>query len=140
MLTLEGRRLAMVQQYLPAVREGDKRVLLLGGEILGAILRVPRADDLRSNIHVGGRVEPCAVTAEEQAMVKDLAPRLAQDGLHFVGLDIIGGKLTEVNVTSPTGIQQLSAHVGKDMSERVIVWVERHASDYRPELRSIPAL
>ena len=88
--------------------------------------------------HAGGRVEPCDVTAHERATVADMAPRLAADGLFFVGLDFIGGRLTEVNVTSPTGIQELSRHVGKDVAERVIVWVERQAGDYRPELRSIP--
>jgi glutathione synthase len=139
-LTLEGRRFAMVQQFIPAVREGDKRVLLLEGQILGAILRVPRADDLRSNIHVGGRVEPCEVTPEERALIADIAPRLVADGLWFVGLDLIGGRLTEVNVTSPTGIQELSRHVGRDVSDSVIQWIERRASDYRPALRSIPAI
>ena len=89
-ITEEGRRVAMVQEYLPAVRQGDKRVLLLEGQILGAINRVPRADDLRSNIHVGGRVERCEVTEAERAMVADIAPKLAADGLIFVGLDIIG--------------------------------------------------
>ena len=71
-----ARRLAMVQEYLPDVRTGDKRVLLLDGEILGAINRVPRADDFRSNIHVGGSVEPYQLTKEERAMVADIAPRL----------------------------------------------------------------
>jgi glutathione synthase len=138
LLTKEGRELVMVQEYLPAVREGDKRVLVLDGELLGAINRVPREDDVRSNIHVGGRVEPYELTEGERAIVRDVAPRLAQDGLWFVGLDMIGGKLTEVNVTSPTGIQELSRHVGKDVAEKVIVWVEKRATDYRPELRSIP--
>ena len=82
----------MVQEYLPAVRAGDKRVLLLEGTILGAINRVARDDDVRSNIHAGGRVEPCEVTAEERAIVSDMAPRLAADGLVFVGLDFIGGQ------------------------------------------------
>ena len=127
-LTYEGKRLAMVQQYVPQVREGDKRVLLLEGELLGAILRVPRADDLRSNIHVGGRVEPTELTKDEQALVRDIAPRLKQDGLHFVGLDVIGGKLTEVNVTSPTGIQQMTRFDGVDYAGRVIEWVEKRAS------------
>ena len=127
-ITQEGRRHAMVQEYLPAVRAGDKRVLLLDGEILGAINRVPREDDVRSNIHAGGRVEPCSVTAQERAVVADMTERLAKDGLVFVGLDFIGGKLTEVNVTSPTGIQELSRHVGHDVAERVIVWIERHAT------------
>ena len=87
LLTSEGRRFAMVQEYLPAVREGDKRVLLLDGHILGAINRVPRSDDLRANIHVGGRVDPAEVTAPEQALVAAIAPRLLRDGLVFVGLD-----------------------------------------------------
>jgi glutathione synthase len=127
-ITHEGTRHAMVQEYLPSVRAGDKRVLLLDGEILGAINRVPREDDVRSNIHAGGRVDPCVVTAHERAVVADMAARLARDGLVFVGLDFIGEKLTEVNVTSPTGIQELSRHVGHDVAERVIVWIERHAS------------
>jgi glutathione synthase len=125
-ITREGTRHAMVQEYLEAVRAGDKRVLLLDGEVLGGINRVAREDDVRSNIHVGGRVEACEVTAGERDVVAHIAPRLAADGLVFVGLDFIGGKLTEVNVTSPTGIQELSRHVGRDVAERVIGWVERH--------------
>ncbi|MGH7293890.1 MAG: glutathione synthase [Polyangiaceae bacterium] len=137
-VTHDGTVHAMVQEFLPAVRAGDKRVLLLEGKVLGAINRIPREDDVRSNIHVGGRVEPCDVTAAERAVVADMAPRLAEDGLVFVGLDFIGGKLTEVNVTSPTGIQELSRHTGRDVADEVIGWVERHASDYRPSLTSIP--
>ncbi|MEO7113417.1 MAG: glutathione synthase, partial [Polyangiaceae bacterium] len=117
--------LAMVQEYLPAVKKGDKRVLLLDGQVLGGILRVPRADDLRSNIHVGGTVKPCEVTPEERAIVSDIAPRLKKDGLIFVGLDMIGGRLTEVNVTSPTGVQELSRHIQRDVAEDVIGWTER---------------
>jgi glutathione synthase len=128
-ITQEGTRLAMVQEYLEAVRAGDKRVLLLDGEVLGGINRVAREDDVRSNIHVGGRVEPCEVTAQEREVIADMTPRLAQDGLVFVGLDFIGGKLTEVNVTSPTGIQELSRHLGRDVAERVIGWVERRAAE-----------
>ena len=128
MLTLEGRRLAMVQQFLPAVTAGDKRVLLMGDRILGGINRISRSDDFRSNIHVGGRVEPIDVTAEERKLIAAIAPKLAADGLYFVGLDLIGGKLTEVNVTSPTGIQELSAHLGRDVASDVITWVETHAT------------
>jgi glutathione synthase len=137
-ITRDGRQHAMVQEYLPAVRDGDKRVLLLAGEILGAINRIAREDDVRSNIHAGGRVEPCEVTSSERAVVAAMAPRLAQDGLVFVGLDFIGSKLTEVNVTSPTGIQELSRHAGRDVAERVIEWIERRAADSRPTLGSIP--
>jgi glutathione synthase len=110
------------------VRAGDKRVLLLDGEVLGGINRVPREDDVRSNIHVGGRVEACDVTPHERAVVADLAPRLKADGLVFVGLDFIGGRLTEVNVTSPTGIQELSRHLARDAAESVVDWVVRHAA------------
>jgi glutathione synthase len=127
-ITREGTRHAMVQEYLAAVRSGDKRVLLLEGEILGAINRVPREDDVRSNIHAGGRVEPCDVTSAERAIIADMAPRLSSDGLVFVGLDFIGEKLTEVNVTSPTGIQELSRHLGRDVAEDVIAWIERRAT------------
>ena len=123
-LTFEGTRLAMVQEFLPDVTTGDKRILLLDGEPLGAILRVPRSDDLRSNIHVGGSVVPAELTEKEKALVADIAPRLRADGLVFVGLDVIGERLTEVNVTSPTGIQELGRFTGTKPSERVIRWVE----------------
>ncbi len=122
---MEGERLAMVQAFLPEVTVGDKRVLLLDGEPLGAILRVPRKDDIRSNIHAGGSVVPTDLTARELALVKSIAPRLRKDGLFFVGLDVIGEHLTEVNVTSPTGIQELSRFVGADKSETVIAWAEK---------------
>ncbi|MBL0194223.1 MAG: glutathione synthase [Myxococcales bacterium] len=134
LLTSEGRKLVMAQEFLPAVTAGDKRVLLLDGEVLGAINRVPQGDDIRSNIHVGGRVEPCEVTEAERAIVADIAPRLRADGLVFVGLDLIGGRLTEVNVTSPTGIQELSRHRGEDVATRVIEWAERKALELHPSL------
>lgn len=139
-LTQDGQHLAMVQEYLPAVTAGDKRVLLLDGEVLGAINRVALSTDFRSNIHVGGRVEPCEVTPEERSIIADIAPRLRQDGLFFVGLDFIGGKITEINVTSPTGIQELSRHRGEDMAARVIRWAEQRASDLRPSHPSSPVL
>ncbi len=137
-ITREGMRYAMVQEYLPAVRAGDKRVLVLDGEILGAINRIAREDDVRSNIHAGGRVEACDVTESERKIIAEMAPRLAADGLFFVGLDFIGGKLTEVNVTSPTGIQELSRHVGREVADRVITWIERRIANDRPVLGSIP--
>jgi glutathione synthase len=139
-LTQDGQQLAMVQEYLPAVTAGDKRVLLLNGDVLGAINRVAHGADFRSNIHVGGRVEPCEVTPEELAVIRDIAPRLRQDGLFFVGLDFIGGKITEINVTSPTGIQELSRHRGEDMALKVVQWVEGRTNDLRPSHASIPVL
>jgi glutathione synthase len=124
LLTGEGNRLVMVQQYLPAVREGDKRVLVLDGEVLGAVLRVPREDDLRANIHVGGSVVASELTARERELVAAIGPKLRADGLYFVGLDLIGELLTEVNVTSPTGIQELGRLTGTRPEDRVIAWLE----------------
>jgi glutathione synthase len=130
-ITMEGKRLAMVQEYQPAVRQGDKRILLLDGEPLGAILRVPREDDVRANIHAGGQVQACELTAREREMVKAVAPKLRQHGLWFVGLDVIGEKLIEVNVTSPTGIQELGRHQNTRPEEAVIAWVEQRAFSAR---------
>jgi glutathione synthase len=124
-LTHEGASQAMVQQFQAGISEGDKRVLLLGGELLGAILRVPRADDIRANIHVGGSVQGTELTAEEQRLVRALGPELERAGLHFVGLDLIGGKLIEVNVTSPTGVQELGRLTGTRPEEKMIEWLER---------------
>lgn len=126
-VTRGGRQLAMAQRFLPAVQKGDKRILLIDGEPLGAIMRVPQGGDLRSNIHVGGRVEATELDEDDLRIVRTLAPRLRADGLYFVGLDVIGGKLTEVNVTSPTGIQQLSRLSGLNQEARVIDWLEQRA-------------
>jgi glutathione synthase len=128
MLTSEGAQLAMVQEYLPAVRQGDKRVLLLDGRLLGAILRVPRADDLRANIHAGGTVQASSLTAREQSLVEAVGPKLREMGLYFVGLDLIGERLTEVNVTSPTGIQELGRLTGTTPEAEVIRWIEARVS------------
>jgi glutathione synthase len=127
LLTAEGRRLAMVQEFQPQVVQGDKRVLLLDGQVLGTIRRVPRSGDIRANIHVGGRVEHTDLTADEQAMVRTIGERLRRVGLWFVGLDLINGKLIEINVTSPTGIQELGRLTNSVPEDRVIAWVEERA-------------
>jgi glutathione synthase len=128
LLTLEGKKLAMVQQFLPEVFEGDKRVLMLDGQVLGAIRRVPRADDIRANIHVGGQVEAVALTANELALARTVGAKLSELGLWFVGLDLIGERLIEVNVTSPTGIQELGRLSGTQPELQVIEWVEKRAA------------
>lgn len=128
LLTREGRDQALVQEYQNAVRQGDKRVLVLDGEPLGTILRVPRSDDFRANIHVGGRVEATELTGVESKLVADIAPILRKHGLWFVGLDLIGERLIEINVTSPTGIQELGRLTHTDPEDRVIAWVERTAT------------
>jgi glutathione synthase len=119
-VTGNGTRNAIVQQYVPDVVKGDKRILLLEGEPLGGILRVPQTDDVRSNIHVGGSVVPTELTPRDREICAAVGPRLRADGLFFVGIDVIGGYLTEVNVTSPTGIQQMSRLNGENLSGRVI--------------------
>lgn len=123
--TDEGRRTIMAQRYIPEVRVGDKRLIVLDGEPLGAVLRVPRHDDTRSNIHVGGTVEKAEVTNRDREIVATLAPRLKQDGLYFVGLDIIGDWLTEVNVTSPTGVQEINNLDDACLEADVIDFVEQ---------------
>ena len=123
-VTHVGKRVAMVQEFLPEVVQGDKRILLLEGEPLGAIMRVPRKDDVRSNIHVGGSVEAATLDEADLRIIAAVREKLRQDGLFFVGLDVIGGKLTEVNVTSPTGIQQMSRLMNANLSARVIDWIE----------------
>lgn len=127
LLTAEGSRLAMVQEFQPTVTQGDKRVLLLDGKLLGVIRRVPPQGDIRANIHVGGQVVGTELTEQEQQLVDDIGPSLSEAGLFFVGLDLIGGKLIEVNVTSPTGIQELGRLTGTDPSGTVIDWVEERA-------------
>jgi glutathione synthase len=130
-MTKEGQELVLVQEYEPAVRVGDKRVLVLDGRLLGAILRVPRQDDLRANIHAGGRVDATTLTPGEERVVSVMGPKLREAGLYFVGLDLIGEKLIEVNVTSPTGIQELGRLTGTKPELDVIAWVEKTASGRR---------
>lgn len=124
-VTRGGTRMAMVQEYLPAVVIGDKRILLVEGEPIGAILRVPRADEARSNIHVGGTVVHTELDADDRRIVDAVRDTLVREGLVFVGLDVIGGRLTEVNVTSPTGIQQMSRLTGTVVETRVVEWIEK---------------
>lgn len=122
--TADGTRLIMAQQYIPEVRAGDKRILLLDGDPLGAVLRVPREDEHRGNIHVGGTVRQATLSDADRRIVATLAPRLRRDGLYFVGLDVIGSFLTEVNVTSPTGIQEIERFDGTDLTGRVLDFTE----------------
>jgi glutathione synthase len=133
-----GTRWAIAQQYLPAVRTGDKRILLVDGEPLAAVLRVPPEHETRSNLHVGGRPTKTALDEHDQRIVDELRPWLVRDGLFFVGIDVIGGKLTEVNVTSPTGIQEMNALDGARYEERVLEAVEQKVAEARPPSRGRP--
>jgi glutathione synthase len=122
------RRPIMAQRYLPEIRAGDKRIIVLDGEPLGAVLRVPREDETRGNIHVGGATVQSPITARDREICARLAPRLRADGLWFVGLDVIGDWLTEINVTSPTGIQEINALDNVTLERPVIDFVERRVA------------
>jgi len=122
--TDHGRRMTMAQRYLPEVRQGDKRIILLDGKPLGALLRVPREDESRSNMAVGGAGMKGDLTDRDREICAQVAPRLAADGLYFVGLDVIGGYLTEVNVTSPTGIQEIDRHDGVHLEADILNFIE----------------
>lgn len=107
LLTNHGKTPVMVQEYLEGIKQGDKRLLLLGGEPIGAVLRVPQGKDHRANLHVGGKAVKADITNNDRKIAQELKPKLLELGLHFVGLDIIDNKVTEINVTSPTGVQEI---------------------------------
>ncbi len=107
MFAAGSREPIMVQLYLPEVRAGDKRIILVDGRAAGAVNRVPMAGEARSNLHVGGRAERSSLTKREQEICQAIGPSLKDRGMIFVGIDVIGDYLTEINVTSPTGIQEI---------------------------------
>jgi len=121
--TLRGKMPIMVQEYLPAAKEGDKRIILLNGEPIGALNRISHGSDFRNNMAAGGTVAKTEITQREQEICTEIAANLRQDGLFFVGIDVIGGYLTEVNVTSPTGIREIDRLEGTRLGEQVIQWV-----------------
>jgi glutathione synthase len=132
--TDNGRRLVMGQRYLPEIRQGDKRIIVLNGEPLGAVLRVPLESETRGNIHVGGQCVKTEVTERDREICAALAPLLRADGLYFTGLDVIGNFLTEVNVTSPTGIQEVNALNGVRLEANVVDFVEQQVEKRRAQL------
>ncbi len=115
-----SREPLMIQRYEPSVRRGDKRIILVDGEPMGAINRVPAAGEARSNMHVGGRPERSVLTEREREICARIGPILRDHGLIFVGIDVIGDYLTEINVTSPTGLQEIARFDGIDLS--VAIW------------------
>ena len=125
MFTVFYREPVIVQRYVPEVRRGDKRILLVDGEFAGAINRVPAEGEARSNMHVGGRAEATELTAREESICNALGPELKARGLIFTGIDVIGDYLTEINVTSPTGIQEVKRFGGPDAAALVWDAIER---------------
>ena len=125
-LTHEGQRTIMAQHYLPAISEGDKRILLIGGEVVPYCLaRIPKAGETRGNLAAGGRGEARPLSASDRAIAEELAPTLAARGLFLVGLDVIGDKLTEINVTSPTCMVEIAAQTGFDAAAMFIRALEK---------------
>ncbi len=130
--TQNGLYPVMVQTFLPAAKDGDKRIILLDGEPIGAVNRIPTGKEFRGNMAVGGRVAAAEITDREHEICRQVAPMVQRDGLYFVGLDVIGGYLTEVNVTSPTGIREIDRLNHVRLGEQVMEWVIQ-----RVELRSL---
>jgi glutathione synthase len=118
-----GKYPMMIQKFLPAAKDGDKRIIVLDGQPLGAIDRIPTGKEFRGNMATGGRVVAATITDRELEMCAAMAPKLKQYGLYFVGIDVIGGYLTEVNVTSPTGIREIDRLNNTSLGKQVIEWV-----------------
>jgi glutathione synthase len=114
------RQPLQVQAYLPDVRAGDKRIILVDGAPIGAINRVPAQGEVRANLHVGGEARKAELTARDREICEALGPRLKREGLIFVGIDVIGSFLTEINTTSPTGLRQLQRFDGTDGAS--LIW------------------
>ena len=122
----------VVQRYLPEVRDGDKRIILVDGVAVGAINRVPAQDETRSNIHIGGRPEPAVISDRDLEICARIGPDLKERGFILVGIDVIGGWLTEINVTSPTGIREVKRFGGADIAaltfDAIVARLQRSAA------------
>jgi glutathione synthase len=129
-------RWVMAQRYLPEVRRGDKRILLLDGDPIGAVLRVPPDHEVRSNLHVGGRPAKAELDDTDRRIIDTLRPALRRDGFFFVGIDVIGGFLTEVNVTSPTGVQEINRLENRRVEVEILDGVEALLDGESPETRN----
>lgn len=127
-ISTQGQMPIMVQAYLPAAKEGDKRIILLDGQPIGAVNRVPTGKEFRGNMAVGGQAVKAEITEREQLICDQVAPILRRDGLVFVGIDVIGGYLTEVNVTSPTGIREVDRLNDVRLGQQVIHWLEQQVA------------
>jgi glutathione synthase len=125
--TFQAQVPVMVQTYLPEAKLGDKRIILLNGDPIGAVNRIPTGKEFRGNMAVGGRVAQTEISDRERDICTQLAPTLRRDGLIFVGIDIIGGYLTEVNVTSPTGIREIDRLDNLRLGQHVVEWIAKRA-------------
>ena len=118
----------MIQKFLPAAKDGDKRIILIDGKPVGAVNRIPTGKEFRGNMAVGGRSEQVDITDREYQMCAEIAPKLQAAGLYFVGIDVIGGYLTEINVTSPTGIREIDRLNNVSLGQVVMEWLANRKS------------
>lgn len=124
-----GTRTVMAQRYLPAIAQGDKRILLIDGEVVPhALARIPQAGEARGNMAAGGKPVAQPLSARDEEIARYLGPRLAAKGLFLVGLDVIGDSLTEINVTSPTGFMEITAQTGFDVPDFFIAQLEKRVA------------
>jgi glutathione synthase len=128
--TRQGQVWTIAQRYLPESSAGDKRILLVDGRPIGAVLRVPAEAEARANLHVGGSAVRTEIDERDRAIIRQVAPVLAAHGQIFVGLDVIGGRLTEINITSPTGIRHLDALEGRTSAADVLDCLEAKAAGH----------
>jgi glutathione synthase len=128
MFSVTFREPWVIQRFLPEVKHGDKRIILVDGEFAGAVNRVPAPDDLRSNMVRGGAAQATELSAREREICDTLAPALRERGLLFVGIDVIDGNLTEINVTCPTGIRAIARLGGPDIAARIWDTIEKKRS------------
>ncbi len=125
-LTRRGHRAIMAQRYLPAIKDGDKRILLIDGEVVPwALARIPLAGETRGNLAAGGTARAQPLSARDREIAETIAPWARDRGIFLAGLDVIGDCLTEINVTSPTGFQEITAQAGHDVAAQFIAAIER---------------
>ena len=121
----------IVQAYVPAVRAGDKRIILIDGEVAGAVDRVPAEGEARANLHVGAVAKKAGLTARDREICATIGPMLRDRGMIFVGIDVIDGYLTEINVTSPTGIQEIDRFDGVSLEAQIWDVIEKRFEETR---------
>ena len=126
-----GARWTIAQKFLPEAAKGDKRIILADGEPVGAVLRVPAEAESRGNLHVGGRAVKTTIDARDREIIDTVAPVLREHGQILVGLDVIGGMLTEINITSPTGVRHASRLDNTNVAAPILDCFERMAREIR---------
>ena len=120
LITSQEKLPVMMQKFIPEVKEGDKRIIIVNGEAIGSINRIPQGGDFRSNLAMGGIAKKTTLTAKEKNICSELSQHFKDEGLFFVGIDVINGMLSEINVTSPTGLREIENLSNKNVSDRVV--------------------